>query len=77
MNRLGRGYSFDALRAKILFPQGAFKTEKKRPKFERRPVDKMAEKRIGYALATPVVGDRKSDRRMRAAWSRIQLQEAA
>lgn len=52
MNRLGRGYSFDALRAKILFSEGAFKNEKKRPKFDRRPADKVAEKRIGYALAT-------------------------
>lgn len=36
MNRLGRGYSFEALRAKILFAEGAFKYEKKRPKFQRR-----------------------------------------
>lgn len=31
MDRLGRGYSFEALRAKILFAEGAFKLEKKRP----------------------------------------------
>jgi transposase len=36
MNRLGRGYSFEALRAKILFAEGAFKLEKKRPKFNRK-----------------------------------------
>ena len=36
MNRLGRGYSFEALRAKILFSEGAFKKELQRPKFERR-----------------------------------------
>jgi transposase len=36
MNRLGRGYSFEALRAKILFAEGAFKTEQIRPKFNRR-----------------------------------------
>lgn len=34
MNRLGRGYSFEALRAKILFSEGAHKRQK--PKFERR-----------------------------------------
>lgn len=34
MNRLGRGYSFDALRAKILFTEGIQK--KTKPKFERR-----------------------------------------
>lgn len=49
MNRLGRGYSFEALRAKILFSEGAFKTEKKRPKFQRKQV---AERFIGYSLAT-------------------------
>ena len=36
MNRLGRGYSFEALRAKILFAEGAFKRTNSRPKFERR-----------------------------------------
>lgn len=36
MNRLGRGYSFEALRAKILFTEGAHKHENTRPKFERR-----------------------------------------
>jgi transposase len=36
MNRLGRGYSFEALRAKILFAEGAFKKQLIRPKFERR-----------------------------------------
>jgi transposase len=36
MNRLGRGYSFDALRAKILFAEGAFKHVNIRPKFERK-----------------------------------------
>ena len=36
MNRLGRGYSFEALRAKILFSEGAFKKGLQRPKFERR-----------------------------------------
>lgn len=36
MNRLGRGYSFEALRAKILFAEGAFKKQLIKPKFERR-----------------------------------------
>ena len=35
MNRMGRGYSFEALRAKMLFTEGLYKVE--RPKFERRP----------------------------------------
>ena len=39
MNRLGRGYSFEALRAKILFAEGAFKKQIIRPKFERRRQD--------------------------------------
>jgi len=52
MNRLGRGYSFEALRAKILFSEGAFKTEKKRPKFERKPANQVAERNIGYSLVT-------------------------
>lgn len=54
MNRLGRGYSFEALRAKILFSEGAFKTEKKRPKFQRKQV---AERFIGYSLATNLEDD--------------------
>lgn len=32
MNRLGRGYSFEALRTKILFSEGALKKELQRPK---------------------------------------------
>lgn len=36
MNRLGRGYSFEALRAKILFTEGAHKKSMAKPKFERR-----------------------------------------
>jgi len=47
MNRLGRGYSFEALRAKILFTEGVQKV--KRPKF-RRPRAAMQEKfTIGYS----------------------------
>ncbi len=36
MNRLGRGYSFEALRAKILFAEGAHKRNNSRPKFEKK-----------------------------------------
>jgi hypothetical protein len=39
MNRLGRGYSFEALRAKILFSEGVHKHKYKKPKFERRGRD--------------------------------------
>jgi hypothetical protein len=35
MDRLGRGYSFEALRAKILFAEGAHKHKNSRLKFER------------------------------------------
>ena len=42
MNRLGRGYSFEALRAKILFSEGAHKHKLSRPKFERKVVEKRA-----------------------------------
>jgi len=35
MNRLGRGYSFEALRAKILFTEGMHKHTNSRPKFAR------------------------------------------
>lgn len=35
-NRKGRGYSFEALRAKMLFSEGLFKKEKVKPKFNRR-----------------------------------------
>lgn len=37
MNRLGRGYNFEALRAKILFAEGAMKKHTAKPKFEHRP----------------------------------------
>lgn len=40
MNRLGRGYSFEALRAKILFAEGAHKHKNTRPKFERKPKER-------------------------------------
>lgn len=54
MNRLGRGYSFEALRAKILFTEGAHKKTLAKPKFERRrePVvmDFAADDKMGYGV---------------------------
>ena len=50
MNRLGRGYSFEALRAKILFSEGSHKIVKPRPKFERKSNECEF---IGYALYSP------------------------
>ncbi len=48
MNRLGRGYSFEALRAKILFTEGAHKKSLVKPKFERRrPAETLT---TGYEL---------------------------
>lgn len=46
MNRLGRGYSFEALRAKILFAEGAHKRTNSRPKFERKKAPAQALKEI-------------------------------
>ena len=43
MSRLGRGYSFEALRAKILFTEGVH--NKAKPKFRRREV--MADDMVG------------------------------
>lgn len=60
MNRLGRGYSFEALRAKILFTEGAHKHKLSRPKFERRrepePELAAAEKAARYGLPDDAVG---------------------
>lgn len=55
MNRLGRGYSFEALRAKILFTEGAHKHKLSRPKFERRrePELAVAEEVMGYDYGLP------------------------
>lgn len=52
MNRLGRGYSFEALRAKILFSEGAHKIVKPKPKFERRAPDN-DRFLASYSLYTP------------------------
>ncbi|VVC84936.1 transposase [Sideroxydans sp. CL21] len=50
MNRLGRGYSFEALRAKILFAEGAHQIVKPRPKFERKSAERFL---ASYALYSP------------------------
>jgi hypothetical protein len=39
MNRVGRGYSFEALRAKMLFSEGVHKHKLPKPKFVRKPMD--------------------------------------
>ena len=59
MNRLGRGYSFEALRAKILFTKGAHKRELSRPKFEHRrePDLAVAEEVMGYGVPDDAMGD--------------------
>lgn len=51
MNRLGRGYSFEALRAKILFAEGAHKHKLSRPKFERRSRDE------GIGMGVPMAAE--------------------
>lgn len=58
MNRLGRGYSFEALRAKILFTEGAHKHKLSRPKFERRrePELAVAEEVAGYGVPDDAMG---------------------
>lgn len=58
MNRLGRGYSFEALRAKILFTEGAHKHKLSRPKFERRrePEPAVAEEVMGYGVPDDAMG---------------------
>ncbi|WP_419095795.1 transposase [Endozoicomonas lisbonensis] len=42
LHKVGRGYSFEALRAKILFPEGLHKA--KRPKFDKRKSRKVSRK---------------------------------
>jgi transposase len=58
MNRVGRGYSFEALRAKILFAEGAMKLQNAKPKFERkeqqpRPPKPVRELTIGRVAMAP------------------------
>ncbi len=61
MNRLGRGYSFEALRAKILFTEGAQK--KKRPNFRRRREASNMRDDISFSKTTSINrADREDDR---------------
>lgn len=54
MNRLGRGYSFEALRAKILFTEGIHSRKQARPKFERKRAPEPVE--MGRALPDDGMG---------------------
>jgi len=62
MNRLGRGYSFEALRAKILFTEGSHKVIQPRPKFERRDAQ-YDTPFIGYAMFTGAPISTRSDKK--------------
>ena len=55
MNRLGRGYSFEALRAKILFTEGIRSHPQKRPRFERKGDPEPVE--MGDGLPEDALGD--------------------
>jgi len=54
MNRLGRGYSFEALRAKILFTEGIHSRKQARPKFERKRASEPVE--MGRAMPDDAMG---------------------
>ncbi|NNM52485.1 MAG: transposase, partial [Pseudomonadales bacterium] len=65
MNRLGRGYSFEALRAKILFAEGAHKHTNSRPKFEKKV--KTSAETLKQVLDWPGDDDHKAGGRMQLA----------
>jgi transposase len=53
-NRMGRGYSFEALRAKILLQNGTHKNRYKKPKFERKQRESIGfEKMTGMYYMEP------------------------
>ncbi len=54
MNRIGRGYSFDALRARILLTNGIHGNKQKRPRFERHGEPVPVE--MGYGLSGDAIG---------------------
>jgi len=58
MNRLDRGYSFEALRAKILFTEGIHKTRKERGKFQRRDKRAFEKKYLSFYLFNILRGAR-------------------
>jgi transposase len=53
INRLGRGYSFEVLRAKILFTEGLAKQRK--PKYQRRIDDYVLEENFPMFKMLPVI----------------------
>ncbi|MCL2644475.1 MAG: ISL3 family transposase [Betaproteobacteria bacterium] len=55
MNRLGRGYSFEALRAKVLFTEGIHSHKQKRPRFERKHTRKPLPANTVDFFMSPVV----------------------
>lgn len=62
MNRLGRGYSFEALRAKILFAEGAFKRTNSRPKSERRIKPREIDDMVRHGVPNDAMGMGLADR---------------
>ena len=53
-NRMGRGYSFEVLRAMILFTRGTHKKKMQRPKFERESLKTAAFYRMRMTLPLPI-----------------------
>jgi transposase len=56
MNRLGRGYSFEALRAEVLFTEGIHAHKQKRPRFERKREREPEPVEVGYGLLDDPIG---------------------
>jgi transposase len=54
MDRMGRGYSFEVLRAKILFTEGLHKHKLSRPKFERQTMQELD--KLEAALSNDAMG---------------------
>jgi len=58
-NRCGRGYSFEALRAKVLFSAGAHKIIK--PRFERKaPADRMYKQTFAFSMGEPTASTQRT-----------------
>lgn len=60
MNRLGRGYSFEAQRAKILFSEGV--TKSKKPKYRKQ--DFVMERMVMHDMITGYVRESFDDEEM-------------
>jgi hypothetical protein len=65
---IGQGCSFEALRAKILFSEGAHKIVHDRPKFERKSNDREL---LGYALNSPSTQDEENTKKYGAEISTL------